>query len=71
MIIITILIGLAVSGVYLFAQHKAYKSEGKETNRLTPAQILIWLILGQVFAFGCLGSILDPSSSDLSKIGGH
>lgn len=71
MIIIVILIGLAISGVILFAHHSAYKSEGKEINRLTPGKILLWLILGQVFAFGCLGSILDPSFSDLSRIGGR
>lgn len=71
MIVIVFLIGLAVSGVVLFAHHSAYKSEGKEINRLTPGKILLWLILGQVFAFGCLGSILNPSFSDLSRIGGR
>lgn len=71
MIVIVILIGLAVSGVVLFAHHSAYKSEGKEINKLTPGKILLWLILGQVFAFGCLGSILNPSFSDLSSIGGR
>lgn len=71
MIVIVILIGLAVSGVVLFAHHSAYKSEGKEINKLTPGKILLWLILGQVFAFGCLGSILNPSFRDLSSIGGR
>ncbi len=71
MAIIVILIGLAVSGVILYAHHSAYKSEGKEINRLTPGKILLWIILGQVFAWGCLANILDPSFSDLSRIGGR
>ena len=71
MAIIVILIGLAVSGVILYAHHSAYKSEGKEINRLTPGKILLWIILGQVFAWGCLANILDPSFSDLSRIVGR
>jgi hypothetical protein len=71
MAIIVILIGLAVSSVILYAHHSAYKSEGKEINRLTPGKILLWIILGQVFAWGCLANILDPSFSDLSRIGGR
>lgn len=66
-----VLIGLAVSGVILFANHSEYKSEGKEIDRLASGKILLWLIWGQVFAFGCLGSILGPSFSDLSRIGGQ
>ena len=71
MAIIVILIGLAVSSVILYAHHSAYKSGGKEINRLTPGKILLWIILGQVFAWGCLANILDPSVSDLSRIGGR
>lgn len=71
MILAVILFGLAVSGVILYAHHSAYKSNGKEENRLTPGKIVLWLIAGQIFAFGCLGSILDVSFGDLSKFGGQ
>ena len=69
--IVVILIGLAVSGVILYAHHSAYKSDGKEINKLTLGKVLLWLILGQIFAFGCLANILDLSSDDLFKIGGQ
>ena len=71
MAIVVILIGLAVSIVILYTHYSAYKSGGKEINKLTPGKILFWIILGQIFAWGCLANILDPSFSDLSKIGGR
>ena len=71
MILVVVLIGLSVSCIILHAMNNAYKSDGKEDNKLTVGKIILWLILGQVFAFGCLCSILDPSSGDLSIIGGR
>ena len=71
MAIVVILIGLAVSIVILYTHYSAYKSGGKEINKLTPGRILFWIIFGQIFAWGCLANILDPSFSDLSKIGGR
>lgn len=71
MIIITIIIGLAVSGIILYATHSAYKSGGKEVNRLTFGKVLFLLVLGQIFAFGCLGNLLDPTDGDLFSIGGR
>ena len=71
MLIVVFLIGIAVSCIILYAHHSAYNSDGKEINRLTFGKVIFWLIMWQIFAFGCLGSILDVSYGDLSKIGGQ
>ena len=71
MLIVTILIGIAISSVILYAHHSAYKSNGKEINKLTAGKVILWLVLGQIFAFGCLANILDPTDGDLWSIGGR
>ncbi len=55
----------------LNAQNNAYKSSGKESDKVGLGSVLLWIIAGLIFVFGCFGNIIGACGGDLSKIGGQ
>jgi hypothetical protein len=55
----------------LNAQNNAYKSSGKDEDRLSPKMIILWIVAALVFVFGCFGNLIGACGGDLSKIGGR
>ena len=70
-IIILIILGILVGCIPLYAQHHAYKTEGKEINKIGLGSIIMWIIVGIIFVFGCFGNLLGVWGGDLSEIGGR
>ena len=66
MFVILIILGIGVAAIMLNAQNNAYKSSGKESDKVGLGSVLLW-----IFVFGCFGNIIGACGGDLSKIGGQ
>ena len=64
-IVLLILAGI-VAAIMLNAQNNAYKSSGKESDKVGAGSIILW-----IFVFGCFGNLVGACGGDLSKIGGQ
>lgn len=55
----------------LNAQNNAYKSSGKESDKVGAGSIILWIVAALIFVFGCFGNLVGACGGDLSKIGGQ
>ncbi len=70
-LIILFVLTVIVAAIMLNAQNNAYKSSGKDEDRLSPKMIILWIVAALVFVFGCFGNLIGACGGDLSKIGGR
>lgn len=70
-LIILFVLTAIVAAIMLNAQNNAYKSSGKDEDRLSPKIIILWIVAALVFVFGCFGNLIGACGGDLSKIGGR
>jgi DMSO reductase anchor subunit len=70
-LIILFVLTVIVAAIMLNAQNNAYKSSGKDQDRLSPKMIILWIVAALVFVFGCFGNLIGACGGDLSKIGGR
>jgi DMSO reductase anchor subunit len=70
-LIILFVLTAIVAAIMLNAQNNAYKSSGKDEDRLSPKMIILWIVAALVFVFGCFGNLIGACGGDLSKIGGR
>lgn len=71
MLVILIILGIGVAAIMLNAQNNAYKSSGKESDKVGFCSVVLWIIAGLIFVFGCFGNIIGACGGDLSRIGGR
>jgi len=70
-LIILFVLTAIVAAIMLNAQNNAYKSSGKDEDRLSPKMIILWIVAALVFVLGCFGNLIGACGGDLSKIGGR
>lgn len=70
-LIILFVLTAIVAAIMLNAQNNAYKSSGKDEDRLSPKTIILWIVAALVFVFGCFGNLIGACGGDLSIIGGR
>ena len=71
MLVILIILGIGVAAIMPNAQNHAYKSTGKESDKVGFGSVVLWIIAGLIFVFGCFGNIIGACGGDLSRIGGR
>lgn len=64
-LIVLIILGVLVGCIHLNAQHNAYKSSGKKSDKVGVGSIILWIILGIIFVFGCFGNLIGACGRDL------
>ena len=71
----TVLVLLVLSGIVaaiiLISQNNAYKSSGKESDKVGVGSVILWIIVALIFVFGCFGNLVGACGGDLSRIGGQ
>lgn len=70
-VIVLLILSAIVAGIFINAQNNAYKSSGKESDKVGCGTIILWIIFGLIFVFGCFGNLMGKCGGDLSKIGGQ
>ena len=71
MLVILIILGIGVAAIMLNAQNNAYKSSGKESDKVGFGSVVLWIIAGLIFVFSCFVNIIGACGGDLSRIGGR
>ena len=69
-IVLLVLAGI-VAAIMLNAQNNAYKSSGKESDKVGTGSVILWIIAALIFVFGCFGNLVGACGGDLSRIGGR
>lgn len=69
-IVLLILAGI-VAAIMLNAQNNAYKSSGKESDKVGTGSVILWIIAALIFVFVCFGNLVGACSGDLSRISGR
>ena len=71
----TVLVLLVLSGIVaaiiLISQNNAYKSSGKESDKVGVGSVILWIIVALIFVFGCFGNLVGACGGYLSRIGGQ
>lgn len=69
-IVLLVLAGI-MAAIMLIAQYNAYKSSGKESDKVGTGSVILWIIVALIFVFGCFGNLVGACGGDLSRIGGR
>ncbi len=69
-IVLLILAGI-VAAIMLNAQNNAYKSSGKESDKVGTGSVILWIIAALIFVFVCFGNLVGACGGDLSRISGR
>ena len=69
-IVLLVLAGI-VAAIMLNAQNNAYKSSGKESDKVGPGYVILWIVAALIFVCGCFGNLIGACGGDLSRIGGR
>jgi len=69
-IVLLVLAGI-VAAIMLNAQNNAYKSSGKESDKVGTGSVILWIVAALVFVFGSFGNLVGACGGDLSRIGGR
>ena len=70
-VIVLLVLAAIVAILMIKAQDNAYQSSGKESDKVGCGTIIMWIIFGLIFVFGCFGNLVGACGGDLSRIGGQ
>jgi len=70
-VIVLLVLAAIMAVIMLKAQDNAYKSSGKESDKVGCGYVILWIIASLIFVFGCFGNLIGACGGDLSKIGGQ
>ena len=70
-VVVLLVIAALVAAINIKAQDNAYKSSGKESDKVGVGSIIVWIIVSSIFGFGCFGNLIGACGRDLSEIGGR
>lgn len=71
MLIILLVLSLIVSGIILNGENNIYKKSGNKADKIGFGKIIIAIIGGLIFVFGCFLNLIGACGGDLSDIYGQ